>query len=163
MTEADDKLKQGIAGALGRIPSGLFILTAGHEDRRSGMLCSWVQQLCFEPPMLSVAVAKGRPIMPIISESRKFGICQIAKEDKVVLRKFSAGVNPGEDPFLSFDLVPTATGIPVFSSTLSYFECELAAHLDVEGDHDLFVGKVLAANTRGGEPIVHLRSNGLRY
>jgi flavin reductase (DIM6/NTAB) family NADH-FMN oxidoreductase RutF len=159
----DENVKQGIAGALGRIPSGLFILTAAHEDRRSGMLCSWVQQLCFEPPMVSVAVAKGRPIMPLISESRRFGLCQLSKDDKVVLRKFSSGVDSSEDPFLGFDLIHNTTGIPVFANTLSYFECELASHLDVEGDHDLFVGRILAAGTQGGEPVIHLRSNGLRY
>lgn len=159
----DENNRQGIAGALGRIPSGLFILTAAHEDRRGGMLCSWVQQLCFEPPMVSVAVAKGRPIMPLISESRRFGLCQLSKDDKVILRKFSAGVDSNEDPFLGFDLVHNATNIPVFANTLSYMECELASHLDVEGDHDLFVGRILSASTTGGEPIVHLRNNGLRY
>lgn len=159
----DEKTKQGIAGALGRIPSGLFILTAGHEDRRGGMLCSWVQQLCFEPPMVSVAVAKGRPIMPLISESRKFGLCQLSKDEKVILRKFSAGWDANEDPFLGFDLLPNTSGIPIFAGAMAHMECELAAHLDVEGDHDLFVGKILAAGTTGAEPIVHLRTNGLRY
>jgi flavin reductase (DIM6/NTAB) family NADH-FMN oxidoreductase RutF len=159
----DDKVRQGIGAALGRIPSGMFILTACHEERRGGMLCSWVQQLCFEPPMISVAVAKGRPIMPLISESRCFGLCQLSKDDKVVLRKFAGGNNVSEDPFLGFDLLHNTSGIPIFSSAMAYVECELAAHLDVEGDHDLFVGKILAGKANAAEPIVHLRDNGFRY
>ena len=30
--------------ALGRIPSGLFVLTLRHGGRETGMLASWVQQ-----------------------------------------------------------------------------------------------------------------------
>lgn len=159
----EEKIRQGIGSALGRIPSGMFILTAGHEERRGGMLCSWVQQLCFEPPMVCVAVAKGRPIMPLISESRLFGLCQLSAEDKVIMRKFAGGYDANEDPFLGFDLKQTATGLPIFENVLTTMECELASHLDVEGDHDLFVGKVLAGSSRGGQPLVHLRENGFRY
>lgn len=159
----DEKVKQGIGAALGRIPSGMFILTACHEDRRGGMLCSWVQQVCFEPPMVSVAVAKGRPIMPLISESRSFGLCQLSASDKIILRKFAGGTDANEDPFLGFDLIDTATDIPIFASAMSYFECELASHLDVEGDHDLFVGKILVGKSNGNEPVIHLRENGFRY
>lgn len=159
----DEQTKKGIGSALGRIPSGMFILTAAHEERRGGMLCSWVQQVCFEPPMVSVAVGKGRPIMPLISESRRFGICQLSKDDKVILRKFTGGHDPSEDPFLGFELKHLASGVPVFEKSLTYLECELTSHLDVEGDHDLFVGRVLSGGTPGGEPIVHLRANGFRY
>src|SRR5690606_36146938 len=101
----DELQKQRIGAAIGRIPSGLFVLTAQHEDRRTGMLASWVQQVCFEPPMISVAVQKGRAIMPLISESRRFGLCQLPEKEKVITRKFAAGIEPGEDPFLGFELV----------------------------------------------------------
>lgn len=154
----------GIAAALGRIPSGLFILTARHEDRRSGMLASWVQQVCFQPPMISVAVAKGRPIMPLISESRRFGICQLPDNDKIIMRKFAGGTDQNEDPFLGFELVPdTLGGVPIFAKVLGYLECELTCHMDVEGDHDLFVGVVRNGAYIGGNPHIHLRENGFKY
>lgn len=162
----DEKVRQGIGAAMGRIPSGLFILTARHEDRRGGMLASWVQQACFQPPMISVAVGKGRPIMPLISESRKFGLCQLPRNEKVLLRKFAGGVESGEDPFLGFEMLPhTVTGVPIFGQqhVLSYMECELTCHMDVEGDHDLFVGLVRAGSFFHGEPHVHTRENGFKY
>ena len=160
----DERHRQGIGAAIGRIPSGLFVLTARHEDRRTGMLCSWVQQACFEPPMIVVAVGKGRPIMPLISESRKFGLCQLPKGEKVILRKFAGGIDPSQDPFLGFELVhQTVTGVPILAHALAYLECELTCHMDVEGDHDLFVGLVRAGNFHEGEPHVHLRENGFKY
>jgi len=152
-----------LAQAIGRIPSGLFVLTAAHEDHRAGMLVSWVQQLCFEPPMISVAVGKGRPIMPLISESRRFGLCQLAEDDKLLLRKFAGGGDDGDnDPFLGLELAGAA--VPVLAASMSHLECELACHLDVEGDHDLFVGRVCSGRvTRNADPKVHIRRNGMRY
>ncbi len=160
----DEKVREGIGAALGRIPSGLFILTAKHEDRRSGVLTSWVQQVCFQPPMISVAVAKGRPIMPLISESRCFGLCQLPKGEKVILRKFAAGIAAGEDHFLGFEMLGhSELGVPLLANVTSYLECQLTCHMDVEGDHDLFVGAVRAGNYLAGEPQVHIRENGFKY
>jgi flavin reductase (DIM6/NTAB) family NADH-FMN oxidoreductase RutF len=160
----DEKVKLGIAAAMGRIPSGLFILTAAHEDHRAGMLASWVQQVCFQPPMVSVAVGKGRPIMPLISESRRFGLCQLPRGEKVIFRKFAGGTEMNEDPFLGFELVQnTVTGVPILVHCMSYIECELSCHMDVEGDHDLFVGIVRGGNFFSGEPHVHIRENGFKY
>ncbi len=156
--------KESIGIALGRIPAGIFILTARYEDRSMGMLCSWVQQVCFEPAMISVAVAKARPIMPLLSEARCFGLCQLPQDEKIIIRKFASGVDPSEDPFLGFEMVhDTVLGVPILAQSMSYLECEVSCHMDVDGDHDLFVGKVKAGAFREGEPWVHLRDNGFKY
>ena len=163
MTE--DEAKRGIAQPLGKVPSGLFILTARHEDKTAGMLASWVQQVCFAPPMVSVAIAKGRSIMPLISGSRKFGLCQLRKSEKVIHRKFSShGTDLSEDPFLGFEMASdTALSLPILAQCLSYLECVVACHIDVEGDHDLFVGQVMAGRYNQGKPWIHVRDDGFVY
>ncbi len=160
-----EQIRAGVGAALGRVPSGLFVLTARHEDRAAGMLASWVQQVCFEPPMVSVAVAKGRVIMPLISESHRFGICQLPVGEKIVVRKFAGGTEAGEDPFLGLEMRhDTLTHVPILANVLSYLECEVKCHVDVEGDHDLFVGTVLNGQVLGdAEPWVHLRKDGFKY
>ncbi len=160
----DDGKQRGIGSALGRIPSGVFIVTARHEDRRTGMMASWVQQLCFEPPMVSLAVAKGRPIMPLISESRRFGVCQLPEGEKVITRKFEAGIVPGDDPFLGFEMLNDCEcGVPILANVLAYVVCDLTCHMDVEGDHDLFIGTVTAGDYIAGEPQIRLRDSGFTY
>ena len=161
----DETLRSTVGAALGAIPSGLFILTAAHEDRRMGRLVGWVQQACFEPPMISIALCKGTPIMPLISESRQFGLCQIAEDDRTMLRKFSSQVDPADDPFLGVSLAkPVLSRLPILASSQVYFECELTCHIDVEGDHDLFVGTVVNAGFQGPfTPAVHLREDGFAY
>ena len=53
-----DPVKE-LAAAVGRIPSGLFVVTVRNGDRETGLLASWVQQCSFEPFQVSVAVKAG--------------------------------------------------------------------------------------------------------
>ena len=158
------KQRADISAALARVPQGVFILTARHEDRRMGMVASWVQQAGLEPPMVSVAVAKGRQVMPLISESRHFGLCQVSAGDKMLVRHFSQPLVPGEDPFMGLGLLPPLVpGLPILADSLCYLECEVTCHMDVEGDHDIFVGAVRAGHYLKGEPMLHPRESGLKY
>ena len=161
----DDAQRAAVSSALGAIPSGRFVLTAAHEDRRLGVLVGWVQQACFEPPMVSISIRKGTPIMPLISESRMFALCQLASDDRMLTRKFAGQSDLGEDPFLGQQLVkPLMPKLPVLASAKSFLECELVCHMDVEGDHDIFVGVIRNAGFHGPfQPAVHLRDNGLAY
>src|SRR5918999_987649 len=53
-----EQLKQTVGKALGRVPSGVFILTAAHNGESAAMMASWVQQAAFDPPAVSIAMAK---------------------------------------------------------------------------------------------------------
>jgi flavin reductase (DIM6/NTAB) family NADH-FMN oxidoreductase RutF len=160
----DSTTQKAVGSALSRVPGGLFVLCAKHEDRRAGMLTGWVQQVCFEPPMISVAVSKGHPIMPLISEARQFGLCQIGQDHRLLMRKFSQSDQHDDDPFLGFELVREPTlDLPLLRQALSYLECTLVCHMDVEGDHDLFVGQIHSGACNGGEPYIHLREDGFDY
>lgn len=158
MPAMDDAIHKAIDAALGRIPTGLFVLTAQHEERRMGMVTTLVQQVGIAPPMVCVAVAKGRPIMPLISESHRFGLCQLAETDKIIRRKFAAELDMNDDPFLGFDLLASKLpNLPILANALTFLECELTCHMDVEGDHDLFIGAVRHGGCNGGKPHVILR------
>ena len=160
----DQKTKEQIGAALGQIPSGLFILTAQYKDRRHGMLTSWIQQVCFEPPMVSVAVGKGRPIMPLIREASCFGLCQLPQNDKVIMQKFASGISPDEDPFAELEMSDDRDGsVPILANVLSYLICDLVCHMDLEGDHDLFIGSIHAGRYLEGKPKVRVRKNGFTY
>ena len=144
-----------LARALAAVPSGRWVLSAEHEERRCGMLLRWVQRASFEPPMISVCVAKGHRILPLISESRRFGLAQLGPADRTTLRRFSREDDPATDPFLGTDLaVDRPGGPPIPHTSVAHLSCELVCHIDVEGDHDLFVGRVIAAGSDGGKPTV---------
>jgi flavin reductase (DIM6/NTAB) family NADH-FMN oxidoreductase RutF len=157
--------KEAIGKALGRIPGSLFIMTSHFEERMRGVMVSWVQQAGFKPPMVMIALSKGRPIVPLIHDSHGFALCQIAPDDKLLMRRFGSGKDAGDNPFEAIDIMKSVSGSPIIKRSLAYLDCELVRHIDVDGDHDIYVGIVRDGNLLGdkADPIVHLRKSGMHY
>jgi len=156
-----------LARALGRIPSGLYILTARDGPGRStGMLASWVMQAGFEPPMLTVAVHRDRYVGSWIDATRRFALNQVPTGNKALIRHFGRGFPedaPAFDgPTLRDDL---DAGGPILADALAYLDCELAGQLDGEGDHRILLARVVAGGllASDAEPLIHVRKNGLHY
>ena len=89
---ATDGGKQpGWAAALGRVPSGLFVLTVRHDGQETGMLASWVQQCSFDPPRVSAAFAKGRWVLDWLTTGTAFAVNVLAEGQKPLLAHFGKG------------------------------------------------------------------------
>ena len=151
------------AAALGRVPSGLFILTVGRESHATGMLASWVQQCSFEPPQLTVAVQRGRPVHDMLHDRAPFVINILGEGQPDLLKHFSKGFEPGKPAFEGLEISHTSAGVPILLAALSHLACEVAGRHAV-GDHDLIVGRIVGgASHREGRPAVHIRKSGTHY
>src|SRR5438874_8895291 len=131
-----------LASALGRIPSGIFVLTLARDGVETGMLASWVQQCSFEPPQISVAIRRDREIVSLLGEGAPFtlNILEAAQTDMIV--HFGRGFALKEDAFAGLDVQRDRANGPVLTEALGYLECEVAGRFN-GGDHDLFLGRVL--------------------
>src|SRR4051794_6807989 len=78
----------GLGQALGRIASGLYILTVRSGGVATGMRASWGQQAGFDPPMLTVAVRRDRPVGDWMAASGAFTLSQLAVGSKALIRHF---------------------------------------------------------------------------
>ena len=135
------------ADALSRLPSSRYLLTAAHGASRNGMLVSRVQHCADEPPVVAISVRKGHPLSPLIRDTARFGLAELHDGDRVLVRKFGAPVElQGEDPFLGHPLLPEeeTCDLPIPRGIAAWMSCELVRHLDIEADHELYVGRVLA-------------------
>jgi len=133
--------------ALTLLPRGLFLMTSAFDSKRAGVLVDSVQACGDQPPLLCVAMRKGHWIEPIIRDSRSFAICLIYPSDRLVRRKF---VEPGMarepgDPFDCMPLDRLATGAPIVRRAIAAIDCEVSRHLDIDAEHALYVGVVLAS------------------
>jgi flavin reductase (DIM6/NTAB) family NADH-FMN oxidoreductase RutF len=148
---------------LGRIPSGLFIVTLRHDDAEAAMLASWVQQCSFDPPLLSVAVKKGRDVGAWLTEATAFAINILAEGQSSTVSHFAQGRTLRDPPFDLAGVERAATGPPVLSEALAVLHCEVITNYPT-GDHQLFIARICAGMLRGeGRPWVHIRKNGLSY
>lgn len=170
-TLLDAKTRRSVGKALGCIPQGMYVLTASYERRVRAVLVSWVQQVSFEPPMIAVALSKGRSIVPLIHESHCFALNQIAQEDKLAMKTFMGNGRgrprngkSDSSPLDAMEVVRKVTGAPVLTRAQAYFDCELVRHLDFDADHDLYIGAIRdGAILNGGNVTVRLREDGMKY
>jgi flavin reductase (DIM6/NTAB) family NADH-FMN oxidoreductase RutF len=149
---------------LGRVPSGIYILTIGTGARATGMLASWVMQAGFEPPMVSVAVKLGRYVCDWLSEGQPFVLNVVGEGQKDFLKHFGKGFEPGAPAFEGLAVSTCPRGVPILNDALGHLECEPAGHVD-SGDHRIFLAKVARGRLANAEekPMVHIRKSGMNY
>ena len=154
------KNKKQVGKALGRIASGLFVVTAKCEDKEDAVLASWVNQCAFDPPAVTIALATLRQARLLVEGAGAFIVNVLPKDDMTLLKHFS---RPPEDIFKGVKTRKGLEGIRILSDAVSYLECEVVQAIQ-SGDHVLYVGEIVGGKTlKGGAPYTHVRDNGFNY
>ena len=156
--------KDRVGPALGQITSGLFIATATVDEEPIGMLCSFVEQASFQPPMVTIALTPDRRLVEAFtSDERKLlGLNVLGIDNQGLIGPFA---NPNnEDPFLDVPLVENAYHLPQLQHTLAFLVCEFRQEM-IAGDHHVYLfevldGELMDADT---EPVMRVRRNGFSY
>jgi flavin reductase (DIM6/NTAB) family NADH-FMN oxidoreductase RutF len=152
-----------IAQALGRVPTGLYVVTTLQGGQPLGFVGSFLMQASFEPPALSVAIARGREHLSAIREHGRFAVTVLDAGSQGLMGAFFKRPEPGKSPFDGLAHERTPGGLPVLSQALAWLECRRSGEHE-SGDHVVVFGTVEhAALLRSGDPAVHLRKNGLGY
>jgi flavin reductase (DIM6/NTAB) family NADH-FMN oxidoreductase RutF len=160
----DSTKNDRIVPILGRVPSGIFILTARHEGQETGMLASWVMQAGFDPPTVTVAVKKDRYIADWLTSGASFVLNVVAEDGKALLAHFGRGFEPDEPAFDGVDIQRAEGDLPVLvTGTIGHLVCQPGAHID-SGDHHIFVAEVTDGElTSDVSPMLHVRKSGAHY
>jgi flavin reductase (DIM6/NTAB) family NADH-FMN oxidoreductase RutF len=155
--------QKNLASALGRVPSGVFILTLARDGVETGMLASWVQQCAFKPPMISFVIQRGRAIADLLPKGAvcTLNILEAAQTDMIA--HFGKGFTLTEDAFVGLDLQRAAPHGPILEEAHAYLHVKITDRIPV-GDHELFLAEVTAGCLlEEGQPMVHVRKNGFHY
>ncbi len=124
-----------IEQAVGRIVGSVCVITAKQGDVSTGMLGAWVSQATFNPPGLTVAIAKERAIESLMYPGGKFALNILAEgNQQEYMKHFRKNFAPGEDRFAIFGTTPADNGSPVLTDALAYVECSVEQRLEC-GDH----------------------------
>ncbi|KAI8476040.1 MAG: flavoprotein [Monoraphidium minutum] len=154
-----------IAKAVGRLSSGLYIVTAAHNNARSAMVASWVSQASFEPLGLTIAVAKDRAIESMMQVGDRFVLNCLGQSTfeplmKHFLKRFAAGA----DRFDGIEWFPAANGCPVLKDGIAYIECTVVSRMETP-DHWVTYAQVTTGDVMNGDELtaVHHRKVGNYY
>ena len=156
--------KDRVAPALGKVASGLYIGTCTEDGSPIGMLSSFVGQVGFAPPMVTVAIAPERRLAKALEASGKLGLNILGNIGSGDLMKPFFGSDG--DPFKGLSLVENPHGVPQLSDALAFLACELRDKLPA-GDHTVYlcevIDGVMPEREEKDEPMVRIRPNGLKY
>lgn len=151
------------ASALGKVSSGLFIVTTVTDEIKEGYLASWIQQTSFEPLMVSIAMKPGRPCYDSIKSQGRFCINIIGAKNGGVMKPFWSP-KAGEDPFANLDFEISSRGNLILKTALAAIECEFRTSI-TPGDHEIIFAEVMEGHTVQLEdkPLTHQRKSALSY
>jgi flavorubredoxin/flavin reductase (DIM6/NTAB) family NADH-FMN oxidoreductase RutF len=151
--------------AVGRLVGSLTIVTTQQGDLSGAMLASWVSQATFNPPGLTIAVAKERAIESLMHKDGKF-VLNILEQGKHIpmMKQFLKPFAPGEDRFVGINTETATNGCPILTDSLAYLECNVQNRMEC-GDHWLIYatidrGKVFNPT---GVTAIHHRKSGTHY
>jgi flavin reductase (DIM6/NTAB) family NADH-FMN oxidoreductase RutF len=126
--------------AFGKITYGIYVLTTGVADTINGMIASWVSQVSYDPPLISVAVHPNRYSHQLIEQSNCFALHVVAKDRNDLLKRFK-----GADPMAKFSGIEWTrgkTGSPIIKDCIAWFDCEVVSSIE-PGNHTVFIGEVI--------------------
>ena len=168
LKEAVKKMKSldsDLDKAMGRLSGGLYIITAKKGEIKSAMLASWVSQASFEPPGLTIAVAKDRAIESLMQVGDKF-ILNVLEEGNYqkLMRHFLKRFKPGADRFAGVETQQAKNGSPILSEALAYVECEVVSRMECS-DHWVVYSQVETGRVSNPEGLtaIHHRRVGNHY
>jgi len=135
---------------MGRFATGVTLVTARSDEKILGMTANAVLSLSLDPPLILVSVNKKNQMHKFLKKSNCFAINVLRDDQEEISRRFAT---PGPKDFSDLELVESKTGSPVLDNALAFIDCQIVQVVP-GGDHDMFIGKPLAGETRDGKPLI---------
>jgi len=138
--------------ACGRFATGVTIATVlDAAGSPHGLTVSSFTSVSLAPPLVSICLGHAVSVIDLFRASNLFGINILTEDQRRLSERFA---RRGHDRFEGVSWTPGKTGVPLLDGALAAIECQLEQRIPA-GDHDIFVGRMVAARVEEGPPLVH--------
>jgi flavin reductase (DIM6/NTAB) family NADH-FMN oxidoreductase RutF len=139
--------------AMGQFATGVTIVTAmGADGHKVGLTANSFNSVSLNPPLVLWSLSKQSASMPALRGATAWAVNVLAADQRLLAERFA---RKGVDRFEGVNWKAGLSGAPIIQGAVATFECEPRSHHD-EGDHIIFVGKVLHCSRRlGALPLVY--------
>jgi len=140
--------------AAARFASGVTVAAAAHDGLQHAITATAFASLSLEPPMVLLALDRAGQLIGLVRSSGCVGLSILSADQEDVGRRASTR---GRAPQRLGDeaLTTTAlTGAPLLIGALAWFDCEVES-ISEHGDHAVIVGRVVAAASTDGDPLLY--------
>jgi flavin reductase (DIM6/NTAB) family NADH-FMN oxidoreductase RutF len=146
---------------MGHFPSGVTVVTTSRADGSPcGLTVNAFCSVSLTPPLVLICVETTADSHQCILDGGAFAVNVLSADGESLSRRFA-------EPLLGtkFEGVAYrkgATGSPILSEALAWVDCRV--HRAVPGgDHTIFIGEVLEADTAEGRPLLYYRGGYGRF
>lgn len=143
--------------ALAQFPTGVVVVTARRADgERIGMTMNSFNSVSLDPPLILFSLHRAALTFQIWQEVDYYAINFLNEEQERISNQFARAKG---DKWEGITPLVGETGVPILPNAAVVLEC--AAHARYAGgDHEIFVGRVLAVREHAvtrGRPLVFLK------
>jgi flavin reductase (DIM6/NTAB) family NADH-FMN oxidoreductase RutF len=136
---------------LGHFATGVTVVTTGGIAGLHGMTANAIASLSLEPPLVLVAVDKRALTLEHLKKNRCFAVNILRLDQEELSRRFAM---PGPKDFSDLKTTSALTASPILADCLAFLDCKVVDILP-GGDHEIFIGEILAGEHHGGEPLLY--------
>jgi flavin reductase (DIM6/NTAB) family NADH-FMN oxidoreductase RutF len=152
VTAGTDAFKRALAHLVGGV---VIVTTRDAAGEPRGMTATAVCSVSLDPPLVMACMDRASNTHAALEESGVFALNILPEAARGLAQRFAS--SSGE----KFEgvLVQTGdTGAPLLSVALAHCDCEVERSV-VAGDHTIFIGRVVSADSRpgGSGPLVYFR------
>jgi flavin reductase (DIM6/NTAB) family NADH-FMN oxidoreductase RutF len=141
--------------ACGRFASGVTIATVV-DDRGAphGLTVSSFTAVSLSPPLVSICLGHAVSLIGHFRAANVFGINILEESQRALGERFA---RKGHDRFQGVAWSAGETGAPLLDGALAAIECQVEQRIPA-GDHDIFVGRMVASRVAEGMPLLYFAS-----
>jgi len=144
---------------VGHLASGVTIVTTRVDGHDHGMTASSVTSLSMEPPMMLACINNAVPTAAAIERSGRFTINVLGRSHGDLAYQFAS---PRPDKFAGIPIDRGTGGVPILADAIASLECEVTEQV-TGGSHSVFLGHVISASARDGDPLTYFRGGFGRF
>jgi len=148
-----------VASVFARTDRELWLVTAAANERRGGLIATFVSQASIVPalPRVLVGIARQHHTWQLIEASSAFALHLFGEEHLDWVWRFGLRSGRDIDKLAGLAVVVEATGSPILRDALGWLDCRVESRLDT-GDRTLYLAAVLRGEvTREGSALTAQR------
>ncbi len=137
--------------AMGNFATGVTVITTEIDGQEHGMTANAFMSVSLDPKLVVISIGEKAQMLEKIKKSKKFAVNILADTQQEYSMLFAGQIK--EERKVNFE---TLAGLPVLPGAIAQVACEVVNE-HFEGDHTLFIGKVLDIKVEEKDPLMFFR------
>jgi flavin reductase (DIM6/NTAB) family NADH-FMN oxidoreductase RutF len=134
--------------AMGKFATGVTVITTEMAGEVHGMTANAFMSVSLDPKLVVISIGEKAQMLDKIKHSKKFAVNILSAKQQELSMIFAGQIKEKRE--VSFDQLG---GLPVLTGAIAQVACEVVNE-HVEGDHTLFIGKVIDIQLEEKEPLM---------